>query len=137
MTYIGYTIWSFVQQLLLLGFFLARLQRLLPGRYSAVFAAAALFAIAHLPNPILTPLTLLWGTVSCLVFLRYRNVWTHGMAHAILGIMVAITIPGAATHGMRVGTGYRNYRPQGAHQGSRNDRALWAVEPQTYVANEG
>ena len=129
MTYVGYTIWSFVQQFLLLSFFLARFRRLLPGRYGAALAAASIFALAHLPNPVLTPLTLVWGMVSCLVFLRYRNVWTLGMAHAVLGVTVAITIPGTVTHNMRVGLGYlkyRNpsYRPHGRHHRSHSDQMV-------------
>jgi membrane protease YdiL (CAAX protease family) len=122
-TYIGYTVWSFVQQFLLLSFFLARLLRLVPGSYRAALVAAVIFALAHLPNPVLTPMTLVWGMASCVLFLRYRNVWTLGMAHAILGITVAMTLPGAVTHNMRVGLGYLRYRaPQhgvGHHSGQR------------------
>jgi hypothetical protein len=33
------------------------------------------------------------------------------LAHAILGITVAITIPGPADHNMRVGLGYLRYNP--------------------------
>jgi membrane protease YdiL (CAAX protease family) len=117
LTYIGYTVWSFVQQFLLLSFFLARLLRLMPGKYSAALVAASLFALAHLPNPILTPMTMVWGIVSCLMFLKYRNVWTLGMAHAILGVTVAITLPGYVTHNMRVGLGYLRYhQPHAGHR---------------------
>ena len=112
-TYLGYAVWSMVQQMLLLSFFLARLLRLLRNRYVAAFLAAALFAVAHLPNPALTPLTLVWGMVACLVFLRYRNIWTLGLAHAVLGITVAITLPAQTTHGMKVGMGYLSYRVAG------------------------
>jgi hypothetical protein len=109
--YGGYAAWSFLQEFLLLSFFLARLRRLFPGRYWAASAAAGLFAVAHLPNPVLTPMTLVWGMVSCLTFLRYRNVWTLGLAHAILGITVALALP-AASHEMQVGTGYLRYQPR-------------------------
>jgi hypothetical protein len=105
----GYTIWSFVQQFLLQGYFLFRLLRLLPRREGAAVAAASIFALAHLPNPILTPVTLIWGIVACFVFLRCRNVYPLAMAHAILGISVAISIPGPVIHNMRVGFGYLRY----------------------------
>ncbi len=108
--YWGYIVWSFVQQILLLDFFLLRLLRLMPRKISAVVATAGVFALAHLPNPILTPLTLLWGLGACLVFLRYRNLYPLAMAHAILGICIAMTVPGSVSHNMRVGLGYLQYR---------------------------
>ena len=80
-------------------------------------AAACLFSAAHLPNPLLTPVTLLWGFAACLLFLRYRNLYPLALAHAILGIAIAITIPGPVDHNMRVGLGYLTYGH--AHKTSR------------------
>jgi hypothetical protein len=102
----GYILWAFLQEFLLLDFILLRLQRLLPGGKAAVIAAVGLFAVAHLPNPILTALTLLWGWIACRLFLQYRNLYTLAMAHAIFGICIAVTVPGSVNHGMRVGLGY-------------------------------
>lgn len=109
LTFGGYAVWAFVQQYLLQGYFLLRLLRLLPRREWAVIAAALMFTAAHLPNPILVPLTLVWGMVACFVFLRYRNIYPLAAAHAILGITVAVTIPGPVVHNMRVGIGYLRY----------------------------
>jgi membrane protease YdiL (CAAX protease family) len=111
----GYTIWSFAQQLLLQGFFLARLLRLLPTERIAAIAAAGIFALAHLPNPILTSMTLVWGLIACFVFLRYRNLYPLAIAHAILGICLAITIPGPIIRNMRVGLGYLAYPHRSLH----------------------
>ena len=110
-TYWAYSLWAAVQQFLLQCFFLSRLLRLLPNAKYAAAAAAALFALAHLPNPILTPITLIWGFAACLIFLRYRNLYPLAMAHAIFGITIAITVPGHVDHNMRVGLGYLTYRP--------------------------
>jgi membrane protease YdiL (CAAX protease family) len=115
MTFGGYTVWSFIQQFLLQGFFLFRLLRLLPRREWAALAAAVMFALAHLPNPILTPITLIWGICACFVFLRCRNVYPLALAHAILGITVAVTIPGPMVHNMRVGLGYLRYHAPTGH----------------------
>jgi hypothetical protein len=115
MTFGGYTVWSFVQQFLLQGYFLFRLLRLLPRREWAALAAAGMFALAHLPNPILTPITFIWGLCACLVFLRCRNVYPLAAAHAILGITVAVTIPGPVVHNMRVGLGYLRYHAPRVH----------------------
>lgn len=112
--YGAYVVWAFVQQLLLQSFFLARSRRLLSGANSAAILAAFFFAIAHLPNPILTVVTLILGLASCLVFLRYQNLYPLAVAHAILGISIAITIPGTVHHNMRVGIGYLTYVPKPA-----------------------
>lgn len=109
-----YAIWSGVQQFLLQCFFLSRLLRILPRPRQAAFAAAGLFAIAHLPNPILSILTIVWGTLACLIFLRYRNLYPLAIAHAILGITIAVSVPGHVDHNMRVGLGYLKY-----HRGPR------------------
>lgn len=127
-SYWAYALWTFIQQFLLQGFFLIRLTQIIPGPKVAAFAAAGLFALAHLPNPILTVTTLVWGFAACLVFLRYRNLYTLAIAHAILGITLAITIPGPMIRNMRVGLGYFSYghrhatavslqpqRPDGVH----------------------
>lgn len=109
----GYTVWSFVQQFLLQGYFLFRFLKLVPRREGAALAAAGIFAAAHLPNPLLTAVTLVWGTVACFVFLRCRNVYTLMITHAILGVSLAITVPGPVMHNMRVGIGYLRYRAPG------------------------
>ena len=107
--YWGYALWAFVQQIILQDIFLRRLQLLLPSPRVAALAAAVLFASAHLPNPILVPLTLLWGFISCLLFLYYRNIIPLAIAHAVIGITLAITIPSPVIHNMRVGLGYLRY----------------------------
>lgn len=109
--YWGYAVWSLVQQLLLQDFFLGRMVRLIPGsRGAAVWAAAGVFAAAHLPNPILTLLTFIWGAFACMVFLRYRNIWPLALAHALLGVTLATTMPRPVIRNMRVGLGYLEYQ---------------------------
>ena len=101
-----YVLWAAVQQIVLQWFFLSRVRRLLPDAMSAAAITAGLFAIAHLPNPVLTVITLFFGLASCLFYLHYRNLVPLAIAHAILGIAIGITIPGAINHNMRVGIGY-------------------------------
>jgi membrane protease YdiL (CAAX protease family) len=114
-TYGAYALWAFVQQFLLQGFFLPRCARLLKNPRRAALAAAALFALAHLPNPILTPITFIWGLAACLLFLHYRNLYPLAIAHAIFGIAIAITVPGPVDHNMRVGLGYLTYHHRAHH----------------------
>ena len=114
----GYVIWAFLQQFVLQDFFLLRLLRLMPTPKSAVITAAAMFAIAHLPNPLLTVATLVWGLIACTVFLRYRSLYSLGLIHGILGLCIAVSIPNAIHHHMRVGLGYLLYNVE---QASRAD----------------
>lgn len=120
----GYGIWALLQQFLLQDFFLLRLLRLAPGKMSAVVAATGLFVLAHLPNPVLTPLTLIWGFAACWLFLEYRNIYNLALAHAIFGICIAITVPGPVDHNMRVGLGYLTYRPNTHHHLSQRDHIV-------------
>jgi membrane protease YdiL (CAAX protease family) len=110
-TYCAYALWTGVQQFLLQGVFLLRFLRLIQRPAMAALTAAALFSTAHLPNPVLMPITLIWGLAACLLFLRYRNIYPLMIAHAILGITVAMTVPGPVDHNMRVGLGYLTYDP--------------------------
>jgi len=104
--YGSYAIWAGVQQLILQCFILSRSLRLLGNATAAAAVSAGLFAVAHLPNPLLTLITLVCGLASCLFFLHYKNLWPLAMAHAILGTAIAITIPGSLDHNMMVGIGY-------------------------------
>ena len=107
-----YAVWSFAQQFLLQSFFLVRFLRVLPQKWMAALAAAGLFSLAHMPSYILVPATVCWGICACFLFIRYRNLYPLAMAHAILGVAIAITIPGAVDHNMRVGLGYLNFNPR-------------------------
>lgn len=105
----GYVVWAFMQQFILQGYFLLRLMRVVPNKTTAILLAAAMFSSAHLPNPLLTIATLLWGVAACALFLRYRNLYLLGAVHAVFGLCIAFTIPNAIHHHMRVGLGYLRY----------------------------
>ncbi len=105
----GYILWTIYQQFLLQDYFMPRLTRLLTGNM-AIFVAAILFSVAHLPNVPLVSATLLWGAVSCLLFRRYRSLWILGLAQGMLGLCFAVCIPDAWHHHMRVGLGYFHFR---------------------------
>ncbi len=114
----GYIVWAVLQQFVLQDFVLLRLLRLLPSRGLAVFTAAALFSIAHIPNPLLTLATLVWGVTACIIFLKYRNLYVVGLVHGLLGLCIAVSVPNSIHHHMRVGLGYLRYN---AEQAARVD----------------
>jgi membrane protease YdiL (CAAX protease family) len=105
----GYVLWTLYQQFLLNDLFMPRLTRLLSSEKAAVGVAAVLFAAAHLPNLPLTAATLVWGAISCALFLRYRNLYALGLAQGLLGLCFAICVPDALHHHLRVGLGYLRY----------------------------
>lgn len=106
----GYVLWTIYQQFLLQDYFMPRLTRLL-NTDAAIAFAAVLFALAHLPNLVLTVATLAWGAVSCMLFRRYRSLLVLGIAQGLLGLCFAVCVPDTYLHHMRVGLGYWQYHP--------------------------
>jgi Type II CAAX prenyl endopeptidase Rce1-like len=105
----GYVLWTLYQQFLLNDYFMPRLGRILGNSSLAVAMAGILFAAAHLPNLVLTVTTLVWGMVSCALFLRYRNLYMLGLAQGLLGLCIAVCVPDALHHHLCVGLGYLRY----------------------------
>jgi hypothetical protein len=105
-----YAIWAPEQEFILQSFFYVRLESLLGSR-RAVMAAALLFAILHVPSPLLTGLSFIGGLLFCEMFRCYRNIFPLGLVHAALGLTIAASFPDRLLHHMRVGLGYLLYRP--------------------------
>ena len=105
-----YVIWAVMQQFILQSFMYVRLEWLVGSR-KAVIAAASLFALAHIPSPVLTVCTFVGGLFFCEMFRRYRNIFALGIAHAVLGLTVAASFSDHLLHHMRVGIGYLMFHP--------------------------
>jgi len=105
----GYVVWTLYQQFLMNDLFMPRLSRLLGNEGAAVGLAAVLFAAAHLPNLPLTVATLVWGAISCGLFLRCKNLYALGLAQGLLGLCFAVCVPDSLHHHLRVGLGYLRY----------------------------
>jgi membrane protease YdiL (CAAX protease family) len=101
----GYVSWAFLQEWMALGFVLVRLERMLSPRY-AVLACAVIFSVAHIPNPMLMASTFAMAATFAFLFRRYRALFPMAFAHALLGLTLALALPGHLTHFMRVGAGY-------------------------------
>ena len=100
-----YAIWAVVQEFILQSIFFVRLESLLGGS-GAVFWAASLYGLAHVPNPALAALSFLGGLLFCEFFRRWRNLFPLGIVHAALGLTIAASLPDKWLHHMRVGIGY-------------------------------
>ena len=106
---LGYLLWSLIQQIILQCFIMSRMLVLQRRPAVAIVTAALLFSAAHLPNPLLTLATLLWGMAACWLYLRYRSLIGVAAIHFVLGVCVAICVPASLHHNMRVGLGYSRY----------------------------
>lgn len=101
----GYIIWALVQQFMAQSFYFVRFEELF-GSKRALWISAVLFSLAHIPNPVLVPATLIGGLGFTAAFKRWRNLYPIWVAHAALGICLSATFPIWWTHQMRVGLGY-------------------------------
>jgi hypothetical protein len=105
----SYIVWAIFQQFILQSYFFLRFERLVNSGHLAVILSAGLFALVHIPNPVLVSVCLVAGWCACEIFRRHRNIYPLGVAHAILGLTIAITVPDQVQRHMRVGIGYLHY----------------------------
>jgi len=105
-----YLAWAVVQQWIQQAFFFVRLERLMHRGVLASLTAATMVGLAHLPNPVLAPLTFFGGWLLSELYRRYRSVLPLGIAQGLVGLAVAVTVPDQINHHMRVGLGYLLYR---------------------------
>jgi hypothetical protein len=105
MCLLAYCPWGIFQQYLLNGYTANRLLAVSPARHVPLLAAA-LFAGAHLPNWFLMPVTFVTGYYSTKIFMRYRNLYFLGLAHALIGTALFIVIPDSISHHLKVGPGF-------------------------------
>jgi len=101
-----YLLWCMLQQLTYQNMISDHLREGLGPCWTARTLSGGAFALVHLPNPVLIPATLIWGTLSSYLFERFRNVIALGILQFLLSSMVFLLTPLAWNHGMRVGPGY-------------------------------
>jgi membrane protease YdiL (CAAX protease family) len=106
----GYAIWTVVQEFIAQSFFFLQLLRVLKPR-QAVIANGLLFGAAHWPNPVLVPVTLAGGWFLTACFARIRNIYPLAMAHTLIALSLAVSVPDHIHRHMRVGIGYEHYQP--------------------------
>jgi hypothetical protein len=109
----GYGIWSLEQEFILNSFFYLVLEKLLGNSNRTALCAALLFSFAHIPNPILVPATLAGGLLFVQAFRRWRNIYPLGLAHAALGLSLALSTPDSWMHHMRVGLSFLRFHIHG------------------------
>jgi len=104
-----YALWALLQEFILQSIFFLRLESVVGSR-RAVWASSLLYALAHIPSPLLTILSFSGGLLFCECFRRWRNLYPLGIIHAALGLTIAASLPDKWLHHMRVGIGYLTLR---------------------------
>lgn len=80
-----YPIWGLVQQFLLCAVVARGLEEITRRRGLAVSVSALLFGLVHAPDWALCGLTAVAGAFWTTCFLRWPNLWVHGVTHGWLG----------------------------------------------------
>ena len=99
-------VWALFQQYALQGYLNRRAQIVLGKGWKSVLLLGLLFAVVHLPNPLLFALTFLGGVIWATIYQRQPNLFALALSHAIASITVAISLPSDWTNSLRVGIKY-------------------------------
>ena len=102
----GLLIWATAQQYFLQGFINRRAQIVFGKGKTSVIIVGVLFAIMHLPNPVLTIATLIGGMLWAAAYQRVPNLFALGISHALLSSMLAMSLPNWLLNNLRVGFKY-------------------------------
>jgi len=99
-------LWALFQQYGLQAYINRRAQIFAGPGWKSVLLVALLFALVHLPNPLLFALTLVGGIIWAMVYQKQPNLFALALSHAMTSITLALFVPSSWTNSLRVGFKY-------------------------------
>lgn len=102
-------VWGFMQEYVMQGYINRRAQIIWGRGLRSVLLVASIFALFHLPNPLLTLATFIGGIVWAAVYQRAPNLFAPALTHALMSLLMITVLPVSALNGLRIGFKYFGY----------------------------
>lgn len=99
-------LWGVMQQYVLQGFINRRAQILYGRGLRSVLLVALIFALLHLPNPWLSVATFAGGFIWAYVYQRAPNLPALALSHALMSMLLALSLSPVTLNSLRVGIKY-------------------------------
>jgi len=99
-------LWALFQQYALQGFINRRAQIALGAGVKSVVLVALIFSLMHLPNPLLTVLTLVGGLIWAWAYQKETNLFALALSHTIVSGVLALSLAQDLVYNLRVGFKY-------------------------------
>ncbi|HEY6122299.1 MAG TPA: CPBP family glutamic-type intramembrane protease [Pyrinomonadaceae bacterium] len=98
--------WALFQQYALQAYINRRAQVIFGQSVTSILLVALVFALLHLPNPVLTGLTFAGGALWAFVYQRQPNLFGLAISHVIASLAISILLPATMLNSLRVGFKY-------------------------------
>jgi membrane protease YdiL (CAAX protease family) len=95
--------WALFQQYVLQAYINRRAQMILRPGFPSIVLVGLIFGAVHLPNPVLAALTAVGGSFWAAVYQRHANLLALALSHAIVSILIAVSLPSSLVNSLRVG----------------------------------
>ena len=102
----AYFVWCCIQQTVYQNVVYRRMKNSFGAGVQAWLLSGLMFALAHLPNPVLVPATAAWGVASSYLFEKWPSIPALALVQVTLSSLLYELTPLSWHHGFRVGPGY-------------------------------